>query len=120
MIQNILTTPRPQGAVSGQAGTTIGGGIAGFASNSEGESIKIYNDRTNFGEWEFIFDPARDIAPRNPVTGATGTPASQLGNTQGMSNRGMNPIGNTTGLDPGYGGPPPGQGNPQMPQGGRR
>ncbi len=94
MIQNLLTTPRvAPGGGTGPQGTVIGGGIAGFASLADQEGIKVYGDRTNYSEWEFIYDPAKDVLPRNPATGSAGTPASQLGNTQGMGNQGMNPVG---------------------------
>ena len=42
--------------------TNIGAGIAGVASKSEGEGIKSYNDHTKYKEWEFIYDPRKDIA----------------------------------------------------------
>src|ERR1035438_3184834 len=47
MIRNILTTPRPGGMPQqGMGGQTFGGGIAGVASTAEGESVKVYNDRS--------------------------------------------------------------------------
>ncbi len=45
------------GTVGGQ---TVGGGIAGFASKSERPGIKIYNEKTKYNEWEFIYDYAKD------------------------------------------------------------
>ena len=68
MLQNLLTQPRPgglQGITSGQGGQggIIGGGIAGIASKAEGETIMVYGDRTDFSEWEFIYDP--DEVPRS-------------------------------------------------------
>ena len=84
MIQQILTQPRPGGApVAGQMPGAIGGGIAGFASNADEEGIMVYNDRTNYGEWEFVFDPAKMKPLFNPNSGSIGTPASQMGNTPG-------------------------------------
>src|SRR5438034_3766535 len=59
MIRNLLTRPRPfpgtttPGAGGGQQ---IGGGIAGVASTAERDSIKIYNERDKYNEWEFIYD----------------------------------------------------------------
>ncbi len=62
MIQQLLTTPRqggpPPAAMAGGQG--IGGGIAGVASMFEAEGIKIYNDRTKYNEWEFIYDFRKD------------------------------------------------------------
>ena len=63
MIRNILTTPRPGGMPQGNpGGQTIGGGIAGVASTAEGEGVKVYNDRTLYQEWEFIYDPQKQEA----------------------------------------------------------
>ena len=81
MIRNILTTPRPNGMpLTNPGAQTIGGGIAGVATNAEGEGVKVYNDRTLYQEWEFIFDPAKQKQIPNPnATGLGGTPAGQLG-----------------------------------------
>jgi hypothetical protein len=105
MIQQILTTPRPGGmpAANGQS-PTIGGGIAGVASNSDAEGIMVYNDRTNYKEWEFIFDPSKWRAPPNPLSGSNGTPASQLGSMGG------NQIGTPVTSMPGAGNGGPGFG----------
>jgi type II secretory pathway pseudopilin PulG len=43
----------------------VGAGIAGVASKSGGEGIKVYNDHTKYKEWEFIYDPRKDV----PITG---------------------------------------------------
>jgi hypothetical protein len=97
MIRNILTTPRPGGMpTQTMGGQTIGGGIAGVASNSDGEGVMVYNDRSLYAEWEFIFDPTKVKQIPNPnAQGATGsTPASQMGNTSGMSPIGT-PVGGT-------------------------
>jgi len=66
MIRDILTKPRPgglagvlqQGAPGG--GQVIGGGIAGVASTLEAEGIMVYNDRTKYNEWEFLYDIRKD------------------------------------------------------------
>jgi hypothetical protein len=86
MIRNILTTPRPGGMPTQTMGQTIGGGLAGVASNSDGEGVKTYNDRSLYAEWEFIFDPAKVKQIPNPnAQGAIGTPASQLGTMPGST-----------------------------------
>ena len=46
-------------ASSGQQPLQVGG-IAGVASKLESESIKIYNERSKYNEWEFIYDPRPD------------------------------------------------------------
>ncbi len=98
LLQNLLTQPRPGGlqgitSVAG-SGTVMGGGIAGVASKGEGESIMVYGTRTDFSEWEFIYDPMK-FQVKNPNStggGAIGVPAAQLGSTAGMSQAGT-PIG---------------------------
>jgi hypothetical protein len=81
MIRNILTTPRPGGMPQqGMGGQTFGGGIAGVASTAEGEGVKVYNERTLYQEWEFIYDPSKQKQIPNPnALGAIGTPASSMG-----------------------------------------
>jgi len=63
---------------------TLGSGIAGVASNADSEGIMVYNDRKNYKEWEFVFDPAKMKPVPNPLTGAAGTPASQMGSMPGQ------------------------------------
>lgn len=63
MIQQLLTTPNPRGLQQaglqpGSAG--LGAGIAGVASKVDAEGIKIYKEKTNYKEWEFVYDPAKD------------------------------------------------------------
>ena len=84
MIRNILTTPRPGGMPQqGMGGQTFGGGIAGVASTAEGEGVKVYNERTLYQEWEFIFDPSKQKQIPNPnALGAIGTPAGNMNSPQ--------------------------------------
>jgi hypothetical protein len=86
MIQQILTSPRPGGmpGVPGQALTMGGAGMAGVASNADATGIMSYNDRTNYKEWEFIFDPMKMKPLPNPLSGGAGTPAAQLGSAGGV------------------------------------
>uniref|UniRef100_Q02D00 Type II secretion system protein n=1 Tax=Solibacter usitatus (strain Ellin6076) TaxID=234267 RepID=Q02D00_SOLUE len=115
MIRNILTTPRPGGMPTGvTGGQTIGGGIAGVASQSEGEGVKVYNDHSLYAEWEFIFDPQKQKQIPNPnAQGAGGTPASQMGTPAGQQQgqqpgqqpgQNTNPFGNP-GSNGGFGAP---------------
>ena len=85
MINKILTTPRSQMnmAVPGAPGLQIGGGIAGVASVFEGPSIKVYNEREKYQEWEFVYDMKKD----KRLLGAAAGVANQqnhnpLGNNQ--------------------------------------
>jgi hypothetical protein len=63
MINNQLRQPRQTGF--GFSGQTIGGGIAGVASKYEAQGIKVYNDRSKYSEWEFVYDPRKDMS--NPM-----------------------------------------------------
>ena len=71
-IQQGLTNPKQTGAAgqSGQntntqgqgaptAGAGIPGGLAGVASKLEADSIKIYNERQKYNEWEFVYDTTK-------------------------------------------------------------
>ena len=60
VIRSMLTQPRQRPGLGG--GMTIGAGIAGVASTMEAQGIKSYNDRTKYNEWEFIYDPRKDIS----------------------------------------------------------
>jgi hypothetical protein len=64
LIGNLLRQPRPmpQSGLPGMAGggMAITGGIAGVASKIEKPSIKIYGDRQQYNEWEFIYDFTKD------------------------------------------------------------
>jgi hypothetical protein len=89
MIQQMLMSPRPGGANGlglGQAGTVVGGGMAGVASKMDSEGLMVYNDRTNYKEWEFIYDPTKDRPRQDPramlVGNQMGTPSNTAaGNT---------------------------------------
>jgi hypothetical protein len=87
IINQILMTPNPRGlaGVQGmQGGAMMGGGIAGVGLDStvEGDSIMLYNDRSKYKEWEFVYDPTKEKPLSNPNGGGViGTPASQMGST---------------------------------------
>jgi hypothetical protein len=104
MINRILTTPRPGGMPQGPGGQVIGGGIAGVASTSEGEGVKVYNDRTLYKEWEFIFDPTKVKPIMNPngMTTGPGMPVSSPPIQPGAPGAPPNPS------SPFAGGPTPG------------
>jgi len=50
-------------------GPVFGGNIIGVASKVERPSLKTYNERSIYREWEFIWDPTRDAV----VVGQPGT-----------------------------------------------
>ena len=73
-------------------GQTFGGGaIVGVASLSKDPTIRIYNKKKTYNEWQFIYNPIMDQAnvllrgPYQPITigGAQiGTPAGQINGQQ--------------------------------------
>ena len=78
MIQQLLTTPRQPppglGTTTTQATTTGAAGLAGIASSYTGPSILSYGNRTEFEEWEFVFQPGTQqgvsgVAPQNNQNG---------------------------------------------------
>ncbi len=75
-----------QPGMAGMGGTQVGGGIAGVASEYKGPTIKIYNERKKYNEWEFVYDQSKDrgLAGLQMNGGAPGTPASQMGSMPGQ------------------------------------
>ena len=109
MIRNLLTRPRPMpgsagAGAAGAAGSQIGvGSIAGVASKVEKQSIKIYNDRDQYNEWEFIYDFSQDRTGAGRLAGNMGADDPRLGQQPGGQ-----PM---TGA-PGFGGQPAFAGQP--------
>ena len=63
------------------SGSPVLGGIVGVASKSEKESLKTYNGRNKYNEWEFYFIPQTQVqagAPQGQGT-KTSTPGSPAG-----------------------------------------
>jgi uncharacterized membrane protein YgcG len=121
-----LTGPRPGGmpGTSTNGMATLGGGIAGFASKGDADSIMVYNQQKNYGLWEFVFDPTKVPPLPNPVTGTVGspagsqigTPATQVGTPAGQMNNGSGFGNSTSGFgnsNNGFGNSPGGFGNSQ-------
>ncbi|MGA8490306.1 MAG: hypothetical protein WB711_07780 [Terriglobales bacterium] len=113
---------------TGPNGQTFGGGpIVGVASTSKEKSIRVFNKKEHYNEWQFIYNPATDTGgilstPNQPslqsagvnptgvpgATGATGA-AGGLGGPGGPGGFAGQP---GTGLQPGQ----PPQSGPQTPQ----
>ncbi|HLK48218.1 MAG TPA: hypothetical protein VKT49_08790 [Bryobacteraceae bacterium] len=116
MINNILRNPRPGQTGTLAGGQQIGGGIAGVASKSDDPAIMVYNDHSNYNEWEFIFDYTKQQPLPNPNGGTIGTPAASLGSLPGSVPGSGSPLATPSataglGLNPGAGAAasPPGQ-----------
>jgi hypothetical protein len=113
-INNQLSTPTGPPAVpatNAQLGAQqqASPGIAGVASKFEGNSIKIYNKRSKYKEWEFVFDPSSGAQPGQAATGQNA--AGQPGQAQGQQgSQGAN--GGMFSLSPNPFGATPGQTNP--------
>jgi hypothetical protein len=93
--------PAPGGQQPG-GGQTFGGQLFGVASKSTAASIKVYNGKTRYNEWEFLY-----------VGGRAGGPAGGPG--QGGPGQGGPGVGGPGRGGPGGGGPGiggPGRGGP--------
>src|SRR5262249_34336837 len=73
--------PAGRGAVATGPTSSSGpvGGVIGVVSKSTSESIRIYNGRSHYNEWAFIF-----TAPAQAPAGRAGTPS-------GAGQRGVGP-----------------------------
>jgi type II secretory pathway pseudopilin PulG len=108
------TTTTQQTLQSGFNSTGAGalGGVMGVTSKSKEESIKIYNGRTRYNEWAFVYI---QTAQRPGGMPAGGMPAGRPGQQQGQPGPfGMNP--GTAPMPRGnFPQPPPGFGQPNRP-----
>jgi len=54
--------------------------MAGVASKMDAEGLMVYNDRTNYKEWEFVYDTTKDRPRQDPramlVGNQMGTPSN--------------------------------------------
>jgi hypothetical protein len=65
----------PQRSALQTSGSPILGGIVGVASKSDKESLKTYNGRNKYNEWEFYYIP-RPIAQPSPPRGTGPQPST--------------------------------------------
>jgi len=99
------------------------GGIMGVTSKSKEKSIRLYNGRSHYNEWAFVFTPAQVPgagAPGSTVPGAPGTGRPGAPGTGPARPGGPGPVfgpggGRPGGPGPGGGGRP-GPPNPFQPQ----
>lgn len=91
-----FSSPFGQNSSSSGNGQVFGGGaIVGVASVSKEKTIRIYNKKKTYDEWQFIYNPVMDqqnVLLRGPYQPATygntniGTPAGQLNQQNGQQN----------------------------------
>jgi type II secretory pathway pseudopilin PulG len=101
----------------------VPGGIMGVASKSKAESLRVYNGRTHYNEWQFLYI-AQTQAPGQAGPGGRGTgrgtnqPPPGFGlDGPGGRGRGQPPQGRGGGFLPSAGGPPiPSQSGRGMPR----
>ena len=94
--QNPATAPQSSGL--GTSAQVTSGGIIGVASKSKESSLRVYNGRTHYNEWQFIY-----LATTQQPGGPAGLP--------GQAGRGAGPGAGRSGgrgSPPGPGGGPPG------------
>jgi hypothetical protein len=98
LIQGILTGGRTATPSAFNNQSSYGGGIAGVATKYKGPSIKIYNDRQKYQEWEFVYDPKKDKALMQGMPAANAPNAGGLSNSSssGSSSFGSSSSGNTS------------------------
>jgi type II secretory pathway pseudopilin PulG len=112
------------GSVGTALGTTPTGGIMGVTSKNKGESLRAFNGKTHYNEWQFI-------AMQTSIQGGAGGPGGRAqgapGGGRGPGGQGFPGVGQPgsgpqrgggpqRGSGPGGAFPPPrGQGSPQSP-----
>jgi len=101
-------------SMGGFSGPVFGGGpIVGVASKSTKESIREFNKKNHYDQWQFIYDPSSDrggllnTPAQPPLQGSAGVPA-------GMGPGGPGQPGAPPGMNPTP--PPPGNAPPAQPQ----
>jgi hypothetical protein len=93
LIRDMLTRPNPRGLAAIQVATgsqqsTGVAGIAGVASKKEAEGIMVYNDRTKYNEWEFLYDARLEQAATAQAQGAAQQTQGTAQQTQGAGQPG--------------------------------
>lgn len=97
LIQQLLTSPTPRAGAAAAPAQALAqqpqiGGIAGVASKREAESIKVYNERTKYNEWEFVYDVRQDpLAMAALMRQGQGGQQAPAGGVPGVIGPGMGP-----------------------------
>ena len=91
-----------QGNANGQNNQVFGGGpIVGVASTSKDKSIRIYNKKDKYYQWQFIYDPSTD---RGGLLTTPNQPGMQQ--TQTLQSGAQNSFGAQNGTQSGFAGSP--------------
>ncbi len=64
---------------SSSSGTPVLGGICGVASTSKQKTLKTYNGRDRYNEWEFYYVGQQQLRSSSPAQGAAGAPRPGAG-----------------------------------------
>ena len=103
----VSPVPGQKQADAGDAATNVtfgGGPIVGVASTSKKETIREFNHKKKYNEWQFIYDPATDrggllMTPNQPGLQGFGQGQNLNGqNTNGQGTNGQNSGGFNNGL----------------------
>jgi len=103
-------------AQSGQANKVFGGGpIVGVASTSKDKTIRVFNKKDRYNQWQFIYDPTTDRGGLLTTPNQPGMQSFAGGVQQGIPGT---PAGQPNSAFPQQGSPFGFQGGPQMSPGG--
>src|SRR5262249_56516217 len=82
-----MSSPSPGGTPSafGQTASAGRGGVMGVASKSKDQSIRVYNGRTHYNEWQFVYTMQAQAPGQG---GATGGQPQRGGQNQGPNGPG--------------------------------
>lgn len=88
----------------GQPGQPVGG-ILGVASTSTDSSVRLYNGRSKYNEWAFVYNPPQQMAGGMAGAGGVGGAAGGIGGpgagAGGPGGAGRQPVGPASGMQPG-------------------
>jgi len=119
-VTTLSTNPQQPTNVGGRGGTATPGGpvggIMGVTSKSKDQSIRLYNGRSHYNEWQFVYVAAVQAPGAGGAPGGTGQRGGQQGGSQFNPNGGPGPIGGQRGGRGGQGNGP-GRGGPFGPGG---
>ena len=92
--------PAPLLGNNGNGNSFGGAGIVGVSSTSPKDTIRVFNKKTHYNEWQFVYDPTSDrggmvTGPYQPslqsiLPGQNGQQTNQPGNNQPFNNQNNN------------------------------